>query len=215
MLKRYYSIEEAAEFLTSESGQNVSRMDVLTLARHGDIRLCAWVDKRLDLLKINDNPNRPSADFEDFYRFKGYIQIPENVITPSGGEVTYSPKDSIEVITYDGPPIAEVSDPYGFSCITSNCDSAVIPAEDLLSFILKNKESERLRTEKKLSTKERNTLLTIIGLMAKDGYRDDQTKPYALAKKIQIVADKLGIEINDDTIARKLIAAKEILNENS
>ena len=58
-------------------------------------------------------------------------------------------------------------------------------------------------------------MLTIIGLMAKDGYRDDQTKPYALAKKIQIVADKLGIEINDDTIARKLIAAKEILNENS
>ena len=215
MLKRYYSIEEAAEFLTSESGQNISRMDVLTLARHGEIRLCAWVDKRLDLLKINDNPNRPSADFEDFYRFIGYIQIPENVITPSGGEVTYSPKDSIEVITYDGPPIAKVSDPYGFSCITSNCDSAVIPAEDLLSFISKNKESERLRAEKKLSTRERNTLLTIIGLMAKGGYGDDLNHPYSLAKMILETADLLGIEISEDTIADKLKEAKIILNENS
>lgn len=215
MLKRYYSIEEAAEFLTSESGQNITRMDVLTLARHGDIRLYAWVDERLNLLVIDDDPNHPMADFHDSYHFKGYIQIPKHVITPSGGEVTFSPEDSIEAIC-GSPPAAEAGYPYCFSHIKSNCDSAVIPAEDLLNLIiLNNKESERLRAEKKLTTNERNSLLTIIGLMAKDGYGDDLNKTYPLAKEILKTAELLGIKISDDTIASKLKEAKAILDENS
>lgn len=206
MLKRYYTIEEAAEFLTSEHGQNVTRMDVLTLARQGDIRLCTWFDEDLELSLDYEDPDRPYSDIYNTYSFKGYIQISKDAITPNGGEIKYSPVDSIEVITYTGPPIAEVKFPYTFGIYTSNCDNAVIPAKDLLKLMAKKGD-----IEKQFSTTERNTLLTIIGLMAKDGYRNDLNQPHALAKEIKKAADLLGIRISDDTIAYKLKEAKNIL----
>lgn len=214
MLKRYYSIEEAICFLISENKQIMTRADVLMLAMCEDIRLCVWVDEELTLLQIDEyDPKHPTAGPVDYYHFKGYIQIPGASITPIGSEVTYSPDQFIEVIKYNGPSIAEVVYPLVFSCITSNYDNALIPAEDLLN--LSSAHKEKPQTEKPLTTNERNSLLTIIGLMAKDGYRDDLSKPYSLASSIQSVADSLGINISDDTIAKKLKAAKEILDENS
>ncbi|WMJ09837.1 hypothetical protein [Nitrosomonas sp. sh817] len=211
MLKRYYSIEEAAEFLTSEHGQRITHKDVLTLARHGDIRLCTWFDGRVDLCICYDHPEHPTVDWEDTFSFKGYVQIPRDKIAPNGGEITFSPKNSIEIITYDGPPLAEVVYPYGFSWwVETNCDNADIPAQDLL-----NLRSKKVELEKPLATTERNTLLTIIGLMAKNGYGDDLSQPYQLAKKIQEAAELQGIKISDDTIAKKLKEAKKILVEES
>lgn len=209
MLKRYYTVNEAAEFLTSEYGQKITHKDVLTLARHGDVRLCAWFDGQIDLCVCYDDPIRPSADLEDTFSFKGYIQIPREEITPSGGEVTFSPQNSIEVIAYDGPPLADVVYPYGFSCcIKTNCDNAEIPAKDLLELRVKKSD-----LEKPLSTTERNSLLTIIGIMAKDGYGGDLNKPYELAKEIHTAAELLGIKISDDTIANKLKDAKKVFDE--
>lgn len=69
--------------------------------------------------------------------------------------------------------------------------------------------------ERPLSTTERNSLLTIIGLIAKDGYGDDLSKPYLLAKEIKKTAELCGIKISDDTIANKLKDAKRILNEKA
>ena len=94
---------------------------------------------------------------------------------------------------------------------------ALIPTQDLLEFRSKSKETEKLRedSEKPLSTTERNTLLTIIGVMAKDAYRDDLSQPYKFAKEIQKAAELLGIKISDDTIGDKFKAAKKILIEKS
>lgn len=75
------------------------------------------------------------------------------------------------------------------SMLTTDCDNALIPTLDLLNLKSKNREVERPCAEKKLTTTERNTLLAIIGIMAKDGYRDDLSKPYPLAKEIQKAAD--------------------------
>lgn len=210
MLKRYYSIEEAAEFLTSEHGQKITHKDVLTLARHGDIRLCTWYEGILELCSDFEDAAHSSPSIEDTYSFKGYIQISKDVITPNGGKVSYSPVDSIEVITYDGPPIAGVEFPYGFGFITTNCDNAVIPAKDLL-----NLRPQKVDSKKPLTTNERNSFLTIIGLMAKDGYGNDLSKPYELAKEIQAAAEMLGIKISDDTIANKLKEAKKVFDEKS
>lgn len=66
-----------------------------------------------------------------------------------------------------------------------------------------------------VNPKERNTLLTIIGVMAKDGYGHDLNRPYEAAKEIKEAADKLGIKISDDTIANKLKEAKNILAEKT
>ena len=212
MLKRYYTIEEAATFLTSEYRQNVTRMDVLTLARHGDIRLCTWFNDDLALILDYEDEDPEGKYWDMLYTcpFKGYIQISKDSITPNGVEIKFSPVDSIEIIKYTGPPIAEVKFPYTFGFYTSNCDNEVIPAKDLLELRLKKPD-----LAKPLSTTERTSLLTLIGIMANDGYRDDLNKPYELAKEIQIAAEKLGIKISDDTIANKLKEAKKVLNEKS
>jgi hypothetical protein len=92
----------------------------------------------------------------------------------------------------------------------------VVRTEALRYFERKLTETPELGSEKPLSTTERNSLLTIIGLMAKDGYGNDlSSKHYELAKEIQIAGEKLGIKISDDTIANKLKDAKKVLNEKT
>lgn len=89
----------------------------------------------------------------------------------------------------------------------------VVRTEAIQDFIRKITETEKKISEKPLLTNERNSLLTIIGLMAKDGYGNDLSKPYALAKEIQKAADMLNIKISEDTIAGKLKDAQKILDE--
>lgn len=91
----------------------------------------------------------------------------------------------------------------------------VVRTEALRDFERKVTETPEQSVEKPISTTERNSLLTIIGLMAKDGYGNDLTKPYQLAKEIQEAAEQLGIKISDDTIADKFKEAKKILVEKS
>lgn len=89
----------------------------------------------------------------------------------------------------------------------------VVRTEALRDFERKVTETPEQGEEKPISTTERNSLLTIIGLMAKDGYGNDLSKPYPLAKEIQEAAELLGIKISDDTIAGKFKEAKKILVE--
>jgi len=90
----------------------------------------------------------------------------------------------------------------------------VVRTEALRKLEQKGTEAPEQGTEKTLSTTERNTLLTVIGVMAKDGYGYDLSKPYEAAKEIQKAAEELGIRISDDTIANKLKEAKKIMDEN-
>ncbi len=95
-------------------------------------------------------------------------------------------------------------------------DSAlVVRTDSLREFEQKITETPEEIIEKPLATTERNSLLTIIGLMAKDGYGNDLSKPYPLAKEIQQAAELQGIKISDDTIADKFKDAKKILVEKS
>lgn len=91
----------------------------------------------------------------------------------------------------------------------------VVRTEALRDFERKITETSEHGAERPLSTTERNTLLTIIGTMAKDGYGDDLSKQYPLAKEIQRAADLIGIKVSDDTIASKLKEAKKILTGRS
>lgn len=101
MLKRYYSIEEAAEFLTSEHKQNITRKDVMELATRGDIRLCVWLNENLYLfteplpeLRPGDYPVCGSG-----YAFKGYVQIPLEAINPDSKKIKFYPMVIIEAVT--------------------------------------------------------------------------------------------------------------------
>ncbi|SNX60623.1 hypothetical protein SAMN06296273_2089 [Nitrosomonas ureae] len=227
MLKRYYSIEEAAEFLTSEHGQEITRMDVMELAARGDIRLCAWFNESLILYK-EPFPKLERGDYHictSGFAFKGYIQIPLELINLNSKKIDFYPMVIIEAITLLNNLLPMKATPPGFfarsnyvegpdeympSMLTAECDNALIPAQDLLELRVKKSD-----LEKPLSTTERNSLLTIIGIMAKDGYRNDLIQPHALAKEIKKAADLLGIRISDDTIAGKLKEAKNILIEKA
>ncbi len=89
----------------------------------------------------------------------------------------------------------------------------VIRTEALRNLERKAAEATEQGTEKKLSTTERNTLLTLIGVMAKDCYGNDLSKPYVTAKEIQKAAEELRIRISNDTIANKLKEAKIIMED--
>lgn len=69
--------------------------------------------------------------------------------------------------------------------------------------------------EKPISTTERKTLLTIIGIVVEKGYGRDLSKPYECATEIQKDADTKGIKISDDTIAAKLKEAAVIVKDKA
>ncbi|GJM17082.1 MAG: hypothetical protein DHS20C13_24090 [Thermodesulfobacteriota bacterium] len=81
MLKKYYSLNEAAEFLTKEYEEEITSGDVLDIAMRGDIRLCIWHDGVLGRFK-NTETLPTSLRNEPFYsfHFRGYIQIPKIAI---------------------------------------------------------------------------------------------------------------------------------------
>lgn len=91
----------------------------------------------------------------------------------------------------------------------------VIRTESLRNFEQRASEETKKNSEEILTTTERNTLLTIIGVTVKNGYGHDLNKPYEAAKEIQKDAEKLGIKISDDTIAKKLKEAKKIMDDKA
>lgn len=189
--------------------------------------MCAWFDGGLILIKDPLSKLEPGdlPYCSPGHAFKGYMQIPIEMISPGSKKIYFYPMLIIEAITHLNDHLPMKADPpnsfassnyykemddYLFGPISVDCNDALIPTEDLL-----NLSSKKVNSEKQLTTSERNTFLTIIGLMAKDGYKDDLKKPYPLAKEIQEAADLLGIKISDDTIASKLKEAKAILDEKS
>jgi hypothetical protein len=89
----------------------------------------------------------------------------------------------------------------------------VVRTEALRNLEQKGIEAPEQGTEKTLSTTERNTLLKVIGVMAKKGYGHDLSKPYEAAGEIEKDAEELGIKISNDTIANKLKEAKKIMED--
>jgi len=111
---------------------------------------------------------------------------------------------------------ASVDDSDYYPAIKLPQDSVlVVRTAALRDFERKLIETPKQDSEKPLTTTERNTLLTIICVMAKDGYGNDLSKPYPLAKEILKAGELLGIKISDDTIANKFKDAKKVLDEKS
>lgn len=79
MLKRYYGLTEAAEFLSSEHKQQIQPSDVMEMAARGEIHLYTWGEGTLAIFKDNGDSVR-------FVRpiggFRGYILIPSHIVSP-------------------------------------------------------------------------------------------------------------------------------------
>lgn len=85
MLKRYYGLNEAAEFLSSEHKQQIQPSDVLEMAARGEIRLCLWCDGLLAVFEYQEPVQSPKF-LKTAGSFRGYIHMPSSAIAPRGGK---------------------------------------------------------------------------------------------------------------------------------
>lgn len=80
MLKRYYGLSEAAEFLSAESKQPISKADVMELATCREIRLYIWAE---GILAIFEDEGAGDRFVRTIHSFRGYIRIPSHIISPT------------------------------------------------------------------------------------------------------------------------------------
>jgi len=84
--KDYYRMNEAVDYLTSELRRNITVENILYVAMFGDIRLCKWFDSKLFLKKPGrvKKTSSQSNIKPTLFPFKGFLQVPEEYITPMG-----------------------------------------------------------------------------------------------------------------------------------
>ena len=148
MLKRYYKLDEAAEFLSAESKQLLGSRDILEIAARGDIRLCFWFNGTLTM--FNDvSPLEEPEICSGPYSLRGYIQVPRSSIDPGGKISEFDFANIIEEVESPdgGPPPGDwLPDSYflgQYDCepergcfhnpFSVSISEAVIPTVDLLA----------------------------------------------------------------------------------
>jgi hypothetical protein len=86
----------------------------------------------------------------------------------------------------------------------------VVRTLELAELLSRLSENSAARQPAKESTREKNSLLRIIGLMANQRYAGDM-RPYSIASHLVDKAKELGIQIGHDAIANHIKAALELI----
>lgn len=73
MVKRYYSLDEAAVYLSEKTGKKVSLRDLFDLIQLRAVRLCCWYAGYITLLHMNEDGYHGDDIILGFYRFRGYV----------------------------------------------------------------------------------------------------------------------------------------------
>ncbi|AEJ03092.1 hypothetical protein Nit79A3_3368 [Nitrosomonas sp. Is79A3] len=201
MLKRYYSIQEAVEFLTFEIKQNLSAKDIVESAIRGEIRFCIWFDGGLAKFKYTEEFPFSSLD-DGPYLFRGYIKIPRSEIEPERELVCFDPNEIHEILfTYDDYQFPEIESPYFYSpydynhekkeyeraFYQVNYNDAVIPSEDILALISTN---QRKVVAQIISVNQHKSKMLVILNQAFNKFwtNVDKNDPTTYPKKITVVA---------------------------
>ena len=88
MLKRYYTLQEAAKFLTDNSEQEIGATDILELAARGKLRLCSWFAGSLMRFEANEYDSfLYELALQVGINLRGYIEIPSYMVDPKNGEI--------------------------------------------------------------------------------------------------------------------------------
>lgn len=212
MLKRYYQLSEASDFLSAEHHQRVTKRDVLEMAGRGEVRLCLWFSGAVCEFEETDPFGTP-IPWGKSHSFRGYVQIPRACISPEGGSVSFGSGDFIELVyspTGDPmPPSVKYPSFYGaydldpatgfavHAPFIGSCDDALIPAIDLLAL-----SSASQTNEKPLSTTERNSLLTIIAALC--DYSSIKHQERGAVSQIARLTEEIGASVSADTVKRAL-----------
>jgi hypothetical protein len=217
MLKRYYRINEAADFLSAEHGERVSKRDVLEMGGRGDIRLCLWFSGAVCEFEEIDPFDKP-IPWGKPHSFRGYIQIPRAWISPDGGDVSFNATKFIELVfspTGDPmPPSVKYPSFYGaYDCdpatgflthvpFSGSCDDALIPAVDLLALSSASRANEKPLA---VNLRDDSLLAVIAALLAQWPSGRPPT-----GKDLEKAAQAIGLNISDDTIRKALKAARDL-----
>ena len=175
MLKKYYGVEEAVEYLSELHKQRISKRDVLELGVRGDIRLCFWVDGVITKFKDNFE----GAEFVGGGgSFRGYALIPPLHISLKGKMSGIRSLEIVEVVDYDSTRGSDQLDKIEWPEIysvykcseetgaitpvsqTVKTKAILIPAIDLL-----NLSSITKSTSKHLGDRAETTYLNIIAAL--------------------------------------------------
>ena len=229
MLKHYYSLREAAEFLSSEQKAPVSQRDVLDLAMRGTLRLCFWHTGMI--ARFYDRGFLDYSLVEDEERqsicmMRGYILIPQESINPESNFFSFDGVEAVEIVAG--------SDPRGFpeNCLDDELigalgvtddqlkyathksfriptDSALVPATDLLN--ISDHRLSKISISKGAETRRRETLFTIIAAIADQAGLDLRER--GAAARIAEWTEHLGAPVGDDTIRGILKQIQDVLEE--
>lgn len=109
MLKRYYTLQEAADYLSEKLEPKMGASDILELAARGSLRLCYWYIGRLMRFEAQEeNPFDYQPPSQMGINFRGYIQVPSYAVTPRGGDIELSKVAAFEAIHKTPWPANEV-----------------------------------------------------------------------------------------------------------
>jgi hypothetical protein len=92
-------------------------------------------------------------------------------------------------------------------------ESDIREIEELIAFYGEDLEQDESKLELKkndITSREKNTLLRIIAVMAKKYYGSDLSEPHVVADKIAKDAELQGIDLKSKTVAEKLKEAKRL-----
>lgn len=201
MLKRYYSIKDAADFLNFELKQNLNPSDILEIAARGQIRLCIWFDG-LVVAFYYDLPE-PRA-WGPAHDFRGYIKIPLRVIKPSGGIVYFESIEIAEVVKLQSteefklPYICSANFWGTYTCdvetgeikchgFKTNINDAVIPTEDILALLSTSQKKEILQINP--ANQHKSNMLVILNQASNKFWANvDKSDPTTYPKKATVTA---------------------------
>lgn len=217
MLKRYYQLTEAADFLSAEHGQLVTKRDLLEMAGRGEVRLCLWFSGAVCEFE-ETNPFDDPIPWGKTHSFRGYVQIPRDWISPNGGTVRFGSTEFVELVYSPMgdpmPPAVKYPNFYGaydidpatgfpvYMPFIGSCDDALIPAIDLLALSSAGKANEKPLS---LNVRDDSLIVVIAALLAQWPNGKLPT-----GKDLEKAAQAIGLKISDDTIRKALKAARDI-----
>ncbi|WP_439535414.1 hypothetical protein [Methyloversatilis sp.] len=231
MLKRMYSLSEAAEFLSAEYKTKHTERDVIIAAAHGDLRLCAWFEGTVGAFeeRFDEDPvllGEPGPPLYWHY-CHGYAEIPRELIRPDKSDLDFHWVNIVSVAwsEYENPPeqiALGVHQHYMLFTfrpetglpevvpIRCNLATAEVPASDLLGFA-PNKSTTTQKTA--ADTRVQNTLLSIIAALVDQAGIDPTAR--GAARRVEEWTQHMGCPVGEETIKKYLDMLPEVLERQS
>lgn len=207
MLKRYYTLAEASEFLARERNEPfIAGRDIVECAARGELRLCFWFDGELGRFAMDERLAYRLT--EGVGAFIGYLEI-LGIDDPSANHFQFAATNLIEPVeevpdfmvslkeSLNRPSVVSNDILGGYNAITSpsgsmhvpfdvSIEQVLVPAADLLALRGTGKVVEKVNPRKV------TTLHNIIGALLTEYKLTGKDGPLAQAEIIEDFENRYG-----------------------